>query len=136
MSKKIDQIAKSGFSKRYQSGATMWSMLTIGMMLLLILYVAGKLMFVYIDYGIVKGSMQEIVNQQGFNELTNKQIRSLVEKRMMVDNIREIDKSAIKISKEKSGRKYIVIEYDKKVFLFGNVSALIEFNEEIKRERR
>lgn len=119
-----------------QSGATMWSTVTIVLMVGLIVYVFGKMILVFIDHGIIRGSMQEIVNQQGFNEMTANQINVSIQKRMRVDNIRGFGRESFKVSREKSGQKYIVIDYDKKIHLFGNISALVEFDEEIKRERR
>ncbi|WP_185964408.1 DUF4845 domain-containing protein [Aliikangiella marina] len=121
---------------RYQSGLTTWSMLTIMLMAGLILYVSGNLLPAYMEHGIIKGSMQEVVNQRGFDNMTATQIHAAIQKRMVVDSVRGFDKSSFKVSREKSGKKFIVIDYDKKVPLFGNISALIEFEEEIRREGR
>lgn len=118
------------FSK--QKGATMWTTLSVVLMVGFIGFLVFKLLFVYIDHSIIRASMQEIVNQGEFKQLTTKQILSLMEKRMQVDGIRDFKKDSFKVSRDRSGEKYIVINYSKKVPIAANVSALVEFNEEIR----
>ncbi|TQV86676.1 DUF4845 domain-containing protein [Aliikangiella coralliicola] len=117
---------------KQQQGATMWSTLSIGLMIGFIALIAFKLVPVYIDHGIIRGSMQELVNQRDFRQMTAKQILLSMEKRMMVDNIRGFGKDAFTVSREKSGEKFIIIEYSAKVPIAGNVSASVDFKEEIR----
>lgn len=116
----------------YQRGATMWTTLTVGLMAAFIAYLVFKLVDVYLDHSIIRGSMQEIVNQREFQQMTSKQILTAMGKRMMIDNIRGFDKEAFSVAREKSGEKYIVINYSKKVHIAGNVSAVVDFQEEIR----
>ena len=120
---------------KYQKGATMWTTLTVGLMVGVLAIVAFKLIPVYIDHGIIRGSMQEIVNQPNFKTLTTKQILQSMQKRMVIDNIDGFDKKAFRVAREKSGQKYIVIDYSIKVPMFGNVSAAVDFQEEIRPAR-
>ena len=116
----------------FQRGATMWTTLTVVLMAGFIAYLAFQLSQVYLDHSIVRGSMQEIVNQREFQQMTPKQILSSMSKRMTIDNIRGFDKDAFTVAREKSGEKYIVINYSKKVHIAGNVSAVVDFQEEIR----
>lgn len=115
-----------------QTGATMWTTLSIGLMIGFIAYLAFMLIPVYIDHSIIRGSMQEIVNQSEFNQMTSKQVLSAIQKRATIDNIRGFSRDAFKVSREKTGERFILVDYSKKVSLFGNVSALVEFKEEIR----
>ena len=116
----------------YQRGATMWTTLTVVLMAGFIAYLVFKLAEVYLDHSIIRGSMQEIVNQREFQQMTPKQILSSMSKRMTIDNIRGFDKEAFTVAREKSGEKYIVIKYSKKVHIAGNVSAVVDFEEEVR----
>lgn len=131
---KQTKCAKQLSCKR-QTGATMWTTLSIGLMIGFIAYLAFMLIPVYIDHSIIRGSMQEIANQSEFKQMTSKQILIAIQKRTTIDNIRGFSSDAFKVSREKSGQRFIVIDYSKKVSLFGNVSALVEFKEEVRTNR-
>jgi len=120
---------------KYQTGATMWTTLTVSLMAALIAYVAFKLSFVYIDHSIVRGSMQEIANQAGFDSMTRSDIKRAISNRMTIDNIRDMPKKFFEVTQDRTGRKSIKIHYDKRVHLFGNISALVEFREVIEPKR-
>ncbi len=117
----------------YQKGATMWTTLTVVLMVGFIAYLAFKLVDIYIDHSIIRGSMQEIANQREFQKMTSKQILTSMSKRMTIDNIRGFDKSAFTVTRDKrSKEKYIIIKYSKKVHIAANVSAVVDFDEEIR----
>ena len=122
---------KNTLSTRQQSGATMWTTLSVALMLGFIAMIAFKLIPIYIDHSIIRGSMQEIANRNDFKQLTPKQILVSIQKRMQIDNIRGFSKDAFKLGREKSGKRFIIIKYSQQVSIAGNVSALVEFDEEI-----
>ncbi|WP_444994659.1 DUF4845 domain-containing protein [Aliikangiella sp. IMCC44359] len=128
-------IRKKISNSRRQKGATMWMtlfyILTLGFFGLL----AFNLVPIYIEYSNIRASMQEIVNQNNFREMSQKQILSAMSKRMMIDSIRDFKKESFQVARDKSGEKYIIITYSKKAHVAGNVSALVEFNEEIRAEK-
>lgn len=132
---KNKRITKTSGLARYQRGATMWTTLSIGLMVAFFAMMAFKLIPVYIDHGIIKGSMQEIVNQPQFKTMSTKQILSTMQKRMMIDNIRGFDQNAFKVSRDKSGEKFILISYSQKISIAGNISAVVDFDEEVRRAR-
>ena len=121
--------------KKYQRGATMWTTLTVGLMAGFIVYLTFILGDIYLNFRIIRSSMQEIVNQPNFKEMTTRAILSAMEKRMMIDNIRDFKKDTFSVKKLKSGEKYIVIKYDSKAHVASNIYVLVEFNEEIRRAR-
>jgi hypothetical protein len=119
-----------------QRGATMWSTVTIALMVGFFALMAFKLAPVYLDHGIIRKSMQEIANQQGFKDMTQQQILSAMQKRMMIDNIRGFSSDAFSVSRDRGGEKFIVINYSQKIPIFANISALVEFEEEIRTARK
>jgi len=121
--------------KKYQRGATMWTTLTVGLMAGFIVYLTFILGDIYLNFRIIRSSMQEIVNQPNFKEMTTRAILSAMEKRMMIDNIRDFKKDTFSVKKMKSGEKYIVIKYDSKAHVASNIYVLVEFNEEVRRAR-
>lgn len=120
---------------RLQEGSTMWSTLSITLMVGFIAYLTFQLAPIYLDHGIIKSSMQEIVNQSNFKQMSPKEIKSTISKRMTIDNIRGFSQDAFTVSKAKSGEKFIVIDYEIKVSLFSNVFALVVFKEEVHTQR-
>gem|GEM_PF-2142866 len=126
----------SQFNSNRQSGATMWTTLSVILMVGFLGFLAFHVLPVYGEHATIRKSMQEIVNHDNFRNMTSKQILSAMQKRMIIDNIDGFDKDAFKVSRDKSGEKYITINYAKKVPLFSNISALVEFNEEVRSSRR
>ena len=119
-----------------QSGATMWSTMTIALMIGFIAFLGFKMMFVYIDHSFVRGSLREIVNATGFDNMSRNDIRRAVSNRLTIDNIRDMPEGFYKISQNRAGKKSILVKYTKKVPIAGNISAVVEFDEEIARDER
>lgn len=117
---------------RHQKGATMWSMLSIILMIGFMVYLGSIIGNIYIDHKFIRGSMQEVVNRSDFKTLTKKQILESINKRLSIDNIRGLDKDVISLKAEQNGTRYIKIQYSKKSDLFENIYILIEFDEEIR----
>lgn len=129
----MNQKKSVNYSK--QHGATMWTTLSVVLMVGFLAMIAFKLIPIYLDHAIIRGSMQEIVNGREFRNMSTRQIMTSMDKRMTIDNIRGMSKDAFKVKKEKSGERYIVINYSQKVSIISNVSALVEFNEEVRTKR-
>lgn len=129
--KKIN-ATRGVIARSKQRGATMWSTLSIVFMIGFMAMLAFKLIPLYMEHGIIRSSMQEIANQAGFREMSQREIVSALNKRLMIDNIRGFDKEAFKVATDKTGQKFILIDYSQKVSIASNVSALVEFKEEIR----
>jgi hypothetical protein len=120
--------------RKYQRGATMWSTLTIVLMIGFIAMLAFKIGDIYIDYNFIKGSMQQVVDRSDFKSMSKKAILASINKRLSIDNIRGLDKDVITIKQDKTG-KYLHVKYTGKAHIAHNVSALVEFDEEIRATR-
>lgn len=118
--------------RKYQRGATMWSTLAIAGMIAFITYFGFSVGSIYLDYKFIKGSMQEVVNQRDFKKMSPRDIIVTINKRLTIDNIRGLDKDVIKVKKDRTGEKYLQLNYVAKTHLFAEVHALVEFNEEVR----
>lgn len=118
--------------KTTQKGATMWTTLTVVMMACFLFYQGFAVGSLFLDHGFIRASMKELVEQPNFKTMTIQTILATVNKRLTIDNIRGLDKDTISIKQDKSGEKYILIKYQAKTHIIANVSAVIDFEEEIR----
>ncbi|NVJ66220.1 MAG: DUF4845 domain-containing protein [Gammaproteobacteria bacterium] len=126
------QKQTGGFMKELNrnkvTGVTAAGWLIIVMVVLFFIYLAIKLIPVYMEYGSIKSSMTSLYEQRVGNQ-TPGEIKKLFQRRLDVNDIEIIKGSDAVVTATPQG-KVIVVEYEKKVHLFGNVSALVEFKNE------
>lgn len=120
--------------KKYQQGATMWTTLTVALMAGFMVYLGFVIGNVYLDHSIVRGSIKELVATPNFKNMSKMEAFSSLQKRLLIDGVRDIDRSAFEIKKDKSGARYVHIKYSVTSHVMANVSALVEFDEEIRPE--
>ncbi len=121
-------------NNKYQNGATMWGWLTIFMMVGFIAMLAFKVVPIYFEHRVVRSALQSIVDSREFDSMSNKTIIRTISSRMTVNNVRSIKASAFKAMSDRTGDKYILVKYDVKVSIMSNLSAIVEFNEEIRKK--
>jgi hypothetical protein len=122
-------------NRRNQQGATMWGYMAIIGMVGFIAMLAFKVVPIYFDHRLIRSAVQDIVDSREFTNMSNKSIISTVQTRLTLNNIRNVDVKSFKSKSDRSGDKFILIQYEKKVSIMSNLSALVEFNEEIRRSR-
>jgi len=120
---------------KHQNGATMWGWLAVITMVGFITMLAFKIVPVYFDHRLVRSALQDVVDSSDFNNMPNKSIARAVQNRLTINNIRDIDGKAFQTKQDRTGSKYILIKYDRKVPIISNVSAIVEFNEEVRKSR-
>lgn len=128
-------IKQNLMSYSKQRGATMWTTITVALMVGFLAMIAFKLYTPYYDHYIIKSTVQKLVNEREFSSMSARQAISSLNSRMTINNIRNLSKDAFKFKKTKSGERFIIINYSQKVPVIGNVSALVEFNEEIRKKK-
>ena len=120
------------FNTRSQNGHTNWSKLTFILLLGFAAFLTFKMTFVYLDHSIIRGSMQSLVNGSDFPRMTKRDIQRSISKRLNIDGIRDFEKGSIKLGYDRVNKtKFLTIKYSKKVPLFSNISACIDFDENI-----
>ncbi len=115
-----------------QNGATMWGWLSLIIMVGFLVMLAFKVVPIYFEHRILKSIAQELVNSREFENMSNRQLMKTLGNRLIINNIREISRDAFKPSRDRTGEKFIKIEYSQKVNIMGSLSAIADFKEEIR----
>lgn len=89
----------------------------------------------YLEYFSVASSIESLENEPGITEKSPPEIRSLIDKRFQVNDVKTVTGKNAKIE-NKSGRLTISIEYEVRVPVIGNVDAVSKFNKSVEVVRR
>lgn len=118
-----------------QNGATMWGWLAVIGMVGFISMQAFKVVPIYFEHRIIRAALQDLVDSREFENMSNKTVNSTLQSRLSINNVRGIDPKAFKSMRDRSGEKYILVQYEQRASIFSNLSAIVEFNEEIRPSR-
>jgi len=120
---------------KYQNGATMWGWMSVVGMIGFIAMLAFKIAPIYFEHSIVRSALQDVVDSREFSNMTNKSIIRTIQSRLTINNVRSIKHDSFKAARDRTGEKYILVSYEQKVSIMSNLSAVVEFNEEIRPSR-
>lgn len=104
-------------------------------MLIMVLFFGGlltliiKLGPVYLDDKTISEAVQSIDRTEGLSDMGSAQIRTLINKRLLVNNVRSLKPEDIAIEKD-GDRVMITVEYDVRNNLFSNVDTIVHFKHE------
>lgn len=115
-------------NRQYQDGMTAAGWMIIMAIVLFFMYLAIKLVPAYMEYFSIKSSIQSVAEEADSNS-SKSDIERLVAGRFSVNNIDIIKAKDVEV-KEITGGKALYVEYENRISLFGNVSALVEFKHE------
>jgi hypothetical protein len=118
-----------------QNGATIWGWLSLFIMVGYLVMLAFKVVPIYFDHRIIKSVAQDMVDSREYENMSNRQIMSTLSNRLTINNVRGIDNTAFKPSRDRAGEKFLKIEYSQKVNIMGTLSAVADFDEEIRETR-
>ena len=118
-----------------QNGATMWGWLAVIGMVGFIAMQAFKVVPIYFEHRIIRAALQDLVDSREFGNMSAKTVSTTLQSRLSINNVRGIDSNAFKTMRDRSGEKYILIQYEQRASIMSNLSALVEFNEEIRPSR-
>ncbi len=90
------------------------------------LLAAFKLGPLYIDNYFVKAALNSLVDED-VHGMSNGQVRRKLSNYFTVNNVRDIDRDAIKIERDRT-RTLVRVEYEKRVDFMGNVDVVVSFN--------
>jgi len=121
-------------NRKYQNGATMWGWLSIVFMVGFLGMLAFKVVPIYAEHQTVRAALQDVVDSREFANMSNKSIMRTIQSRMTINNIRTISSKSFKAVRDRTGDKYILVQYEVKAPIMSNISALVEFNEEIRKQ--
>ncbi|MDZ7841353.1 MAG: DUF4845 domain-containing protein [Gammaproteobacteria bacterium] len=115
-----------------QRGWTIWSVLGVGFLVVAGALLFMKLMPVYLDNYKIKEAMHSLVEDPRAADWSKRQIINEMTNILYIDyghDIVDLNK-ALSVEKENE-HKYIRVEYEVEVPLVYNISALVDFNNEV-----
>jgi len=115
-------------NRQYQGGMTAAGWLIIMAIVLFFMYLGIKLAPAYMEYFSIKSSL-ESVSEEANSETSKSDIKRLITGRFTVNSIKAVKAEDVEI-KEVTGGKALYLQYESRIALFGNISALLEFEHE------
>ncbi len=112
---------------RKQAGATLLGMLFVGGMLFFVALIAMKIFPAYQEYFSVRTAIIAM-NKESLNTMSKKDIQTDFNRRAEVGYISVIKGDDLTIDKNSAGETKVSAQYQVVKPLFGNISALIDFN--------
>ncbi len=122
------QAKKAIMNRQYQNGMTAAGWLIIMAIVLFFMYLAIKLAPAYMEYFTIKSSLESVA-EEADSRTSKSDIERLISGRFSVNNIDIVEPEDIEI-RDVTGGKALYLEYENRISLFGNVSALVEFKHE------
>ncbi|MHB1529709.1 MAG: DUF4845 domain-containing protein [Acidiferrobacteraceae bacterium] len=123
------------FSKRNQTGMTLFGMTLIVFVIVFFTLLGLKLLPAYLNNFKVKSDLANLVHQPNASKLSRSEIVDGLERRFEIDEVSYVHLSKNLHVKRITGGKRISIVYEIRVPLIYNVSALIDFNDKVEAVR-
>ncbi len=116
-----------------QSGMTLFGFIFIAAMLGGLFLVSVTLFPVYMDYWQVKTTISDLKNDNEIKTATpfslKSRLRTRLERRLFVDNIRGIDlKKALEVNAKSNGTAAVRLKYEERRHLLGNIDLVAQFH--------
>lgn len=117
-------------SLKNQRGMSPISILLVCCIFAFFILIGVKILPTYIDYNTTRKAFSDTMRDPDIKGANYNKIRSMVGKRLTINNIRDFDfrKSAYVDAQE--GVTYVGFEYEKRVHLFANIDAIMSFSYE------
>ena len=117
-------------SPRSVRGAFFGDWLGIAAVLFIVAWIGLKFGSVYLDHYGARAQIEELQSARSDQEETAEEVRQRLAKRLQINNLKGmLDSDQITVV-ERGSRVVIVMNYEVKTALAGNMSVLIEFDEQ------
>ena len=117
-------------SPRSVRGAFFGDWLGIAVVLFITAWIGLKFGLVYLDHYGARAQIEELQSTRSDQEETAEEVRQRLAKRLQINNLKGmLDSDQITVV-ERGSRVVIVMNYEVKTALAGNMSVLIEFDEQ------
>ena len=111
-----------------QQGMTLISwMIVIGIALFFAL-IGIKMVPTYLENFAIKKVLENIQHDRSVRDMSRQQIKNTLMKRFRINGVYEFDRDNIQVKKTKQGKK-ILIDYEVRKPIAGNVSVVMSFSE-------
>lgn len=115
-----------------QKGMSFWGILGLGLIAAFFLLIIVKLFpLYYMDFR-VRTALESLKDLPGANDMSNQEIRGMLERRFSVDDIDKVMEVKDILTFEKRGKKRVARIYYERIEPFAyNVSLLVEFDHDV-----
>lgn len=110
-----------------QRGFTFWSLLFTVVLVVSGAVLVMKLLPPYMEYFEIKHALTKLAGDGAFDEMSPDDIRSAFDKFTSINNITVISGKDLVIERDDDGRVNVWVEYQVKVPVVANASALLDF---------
>ncbi|MCZ6577195.1 MAG: DUF4845 domain-containing protein [Acidiferrobacterales bacterium] len=114
--------------KSQQTGATLWSMISISVLVIFFALLLIQLIPPYLADMKVRAALDSIERQAKGGTMSNAQIMIALEKRFDIDSITHVNLREDVVIEREGRMKIVRIAYEAQIPLVFNISALLEFD--------
>ncbi len=111
-----------------QTGATLWSMISISVLVIFFALLLIRLIPPYLSDMKVRAALDSIERQAKGSSMSNAQIMISLEKRFDIDSITHVNLREDVVIEREGRMKIVRIAYEAQIPLVFNISALLEFD--------
>ncbi len=117
-----------------QQGASMPIVALFIGMAMIVLTIAFKLYPAFYDYWLIKSVVESFDKEIDLNELSTSEIKIRFQKRLATNGVRDFDsKEGLSIVKQ-GDLLSIYVDYEVRVPMYGNVDAIVSFEESLEKQ--
>jgi Domain of unknown function (DUF4845) len=116
--------------KSTQHGLTFISLLVLMAIAGFFILLALRLGPIYIENYTIKAVLQGIKQESGNGQTSPREIRDLIDRRLYINEVRRITAKDVQITREDNKLK-VIIAYQVKEHILGNVDALVSFSNSV-----
>lgn len=114
-----------------QKGISFWGLLVVAAVSIFFLLMFFKLLPSYIEHAKVKTAITGISQQPNAINMEKNEIKAALQRRLDIDDVNDVDLSKSLFVEKKPGVTIIRVTYERRVPLFHNISALLDFNDSV-----
>ncbi len=119
------------YNDQRQAGMTMWGMMLVIALIVFFTVLTLKLLPPYLENAKVKAVLEAISRQPGIGAAPQEELAALIQKRFDIEDVTRVDlRKDLKVE-IKNRTKTIRVDYETRVPLVYNISALLEFNNSV-----
>lgn len=109
-----------------QRGASSLVMLIMALFFGSLLLLAVKLGPIYLDDMTIRGTLEDLDGTEGIARMQPSEIRTLINKRLIVNNIRNFDAKSMTVKKD-GDLAQLLVDYQVGVGIIANIDAVVRF---------
>lgn len=110
-----------------QRGITFIGLVFVLAVVMFAAIIAMKLVPAYLEFTSVQKSIDRVANEPNFKDMSNQDIKIAFAKSAAIDSIKVVETDDLIIMKNEDGKPIITADYEQRIPLVGNVTALLAF---------